>query len=103
MIYFAQAEIGGPVKIGHTTRLDPRFTELQIGSPLRLHIIGIIEPGGPSEEARLHRRLARDRMHGEWFAGVSTERLLSELLGRPVSTEWRGRIRGTNLIFVGRS
>jgi hypothetical protein len=61
-------------------------------------------PAGYELEARIHRRLAEDRIHGEWFDGPVVERTLPELeelaqkmveaydgSGKPPS--WRGHIR----------
>ncbi len=63
--YFAQAEEGGPIKIGYTT-VDPqvRLKGLQTGSPLSLRIIASIPK---NLEKQLHERFENLRLHGEWF------------------------------------
>jgi hypothetical protein len=63
--YFVQAEDGGNIKIGYTSR-DPvcRLAGLQTGSPHKLILVGIIEGNVESE---LHRKFAHLRSHNEWF------------------------------------
>lgn len=71
-VYFIQAVGGGPIKIA-----------LQAGSPVTLRIIGIADGGQPQEVA-LHRRLAKHRLHGEWFADVpAVHRVRREVARRP--------------------
>lgn len=67
MIYFVQAEIGGPVKVGYTGG-EPaeRIRDLQCGSPFKLRLLGTIE-GNQAAERALHKRFAEHRLHGEWF------------------------------------
>ena len=71
MIYFIQAgEPGGPIKIGYMRSdrsVERRLGELQVGNPERLHLLAVIEDGGPAQEKLLHRAFASDRMEGEWF------------------------------------
>lgn len=66
-VYFIQAVSGGPIKIGMSQNPERRLADLQVGSPVMLRIIGAAA-GGQSREAALHRRLAKYRLHGEWFA-----------------------------------
>lgn len=66
-VYFIQAIEGGPIKIGMSQNPERRLADLQVGSPVRLRIIGVAV-GGQQREAALHRRLAKHRVHGEWFA-----------------------------------
>jgi hypothetical protein len=68
VIYFAQADVIGLVKIGFHggTDVRDRLRELQTGCPSKLILLGTI-PGGPETEADLHRRFAFAHAHGEWF------------------------------------
>lgn len=68
MIYFIQIPAGGPVKIGYTGGNDAltRLATLQVGSPVPLAILGVIE-GSLVDEQAWHTRFAEDRLHGEWF------------------------------------
>jgi hypothetical protein len=68
MIYFVQADIGGPIKIGHTTSLSMRnrLADLQCGSPFKLCVLRQ-ERGNTARERELHLRFAHLRLHGEWF------------------------------------
>lgn len=74
MIYFVQAvederRQTGPVKIGFTNNPDlrVRVTDLQVGNPYPLRVLGVIPSGTLNEEAHIHERFAKDWMYGEWF------------------------------------
>jgi len=71
MIYFAQADVIGLIKIGYHGGTDAadRLRELQTGCPSKLILLGTI-PGGPETETDLHRRFAFAHAHGEWFRPV---------------------------------
>lgn len=82
-MYFIQAVGGGPIKIGMSVDPGDRLAALQAGSPVTLRIIGIADGGQPQEVA-LHRRLAKHRLHGEWFADVpAVHRVRREVARRP--------------------
>jgi len=64
MIYFIkQAEF---VKIGCTNNIFKRLSSLQVGSPLKLDILGLIS-GGKNEEKALHEKYREYNSNGEWF------------------------------------
>jgi hypothetical protein len=65
-VYFIQADIGGPVKIGWAKDPAKRCRDLQTGSPHRLVVRAFI-PGTIGDEARLHRQFRSSRLEGEWF------------------------------------
>lgn len=71
MIYFIQAEGVGHIKIGFTDKDDAiiRLAELQVGSPVKLVLLGTI-PGTMQDETDLHRRFASAHVIGEWFKPV---------------------------------
>lgn len=72
--YFIQAENGGPIKIGYTSKDNPedRLRDLQTGNPNQLRLVAAI----PSNiERDLHRKFSHIRIKGEWFE--STDELLS--------------------------
>lgn len=52
------------VKIGKTTNVDTRFSQLQTASPFDLRFIDIIEG---DHESKIHELLAAQRVRGEWF------------------------------------
>lgn len=54
------------VKFGYTKILAARLRDLQIGSPVKLAIVAS-DFGSRSHEKAIHKRLADDRSHGEWF------------------------------------
>lgn len=66
IVYFIQAEGGGPIKIGTTTNIRQRLDSLQAGSPVLLRVLGTI-PGNHVLERALHQRFATARSHFEWF------------------------------------
>lgn len=63
-VYFAQAQSGGPVKIGFAVDPESRLVQLQVGSPVRLWFLGRV-PGTPADEREIHGRLADCAAHGE--------------------------------------
>lgn len=69
MIYFAEKERGGPIKIGYTHIPSVRFAELarRLGS---VTILAVMDGGRP-EEMALHRQFAHLRRgtaaNAEWF------------------------------------
>ena len=72
MIYFIQAEQGGPIKIGFSTNdvgCRSRLKGIQTGNPQRLVIRRVIE-GDRFTESDLHHRFAFCRLQGEWFLPV---------------------------------
>jgi predicted DNA-binding transcriptional regulator AlpA len=59
---------GGFVKIGHSTDVTYRLSQLQVASPHEMQLISSYV-GGPSEERRLHKLFAEHRVreNNEWF------------------------------------
>lgn len=66
-VYFMRA--GDAVKIGYSTDVMQRRTELQTGSAEVIDMIVAVRRR-KSFERMLHRRFARHRLHGEWFKAV---------------------------------
>lgn len=66
LVYFIQAEAGGPIKIGVAHRPDERLRDLQVGAPSVL-VIRKVFPGGVPTERQLHERFSAQRLSGEWF------------------------------------
>lgn len=65
-VYFVGGDQGA-IKIGFAKSPDDRLREIQVGSPIPLSILALVE-GGPKLEKGYHRRFAAHRLHGEWFA-----------------------------------
>jgi len=66
-LYFIRvARSRGPVKIGRANDPETRLKNLQVASPYRLRLLGVIQNGGP-HEAEFHRALSGHRLRGEWF------------------------------------
>lgn len=68
MIYFAQAEWGGPVKIGYcgTGQETNRLRMIQTHNPTPMRLTRVIK-GDRADERALHQRFADLRIRGEWF------------------------------------
>lgn len=66
LVYFIEGEGTGRVKIGVSHDPTFRLASLQAGSPVALHLRGVL-PGGVAVEQALHLRFAEQREHGEWF------------------------------------
>jgi hypothetical protein len=69
VIYFIQAENGGAIKIGFTSKDDvnERVKQLQVGNPYPLRAIAVILKGALGQEQQLHAQFAQFRLCGEWF------------------------------------
>jgi hypothetical protein len=66
LVYFVQAEHGGPIKIGSAYRPLDRVRCFQPWSPYQLLLLAVM-PGAKREEFALHQQFEKDRLHGEWF------------------------------------
>jgi hypothetical protein len=73
VVYFIRAETTGLIKIGWTTDLAQRLSNLEGGSPDRLTLLSTAS-GGSDLEGHLHEHFADERVHAEWF--VPSNRLL---------------------------
>ncbi|MGH3499336.1 MAG: GIY-YIG nuclease family protein [Nocardioidaceae bacterium] len=81
-VYFIQSVDGGPIKIGVSRDPVARLASIQLMSPMRLRIIGVIPEGGRRTEQQLHERFASGRLHGEWFRpSTSLKYYIAELNG----------------------
>jgi hypothetical protein len=76
-VYFAQSVDGGPIKIGCAVDVEKRLKSIQVGSPTKIVLLGVIMGGGHKKELELHKRFASQRMESEWFA--VSEELLAEI------------------------
>lgn len=66
LVYFIQADIGGPIKIGVSANIDKRIAQLQLSCPFTLRLLLLVQ-GGYSVELKLHKLFHTSRLHGEWF------------------------------------
>jgi DNA-binding XRE family transcriptional regulator len=64
MIYFIKQ--GDYVKIGFTNRFKTRLNQLQVSSPIKLEVLGIIE-GNKNDENNMHEKFKHISTNGEWF------------------------------------
>lgn len=77
-VYFVEAVGIDRIKIGWTTNLEARLTDLQCGCPVPLeHCFSI--PGGSDEEHELHHRFRHARTSGEWFVLSAIQDALLEI------------------------
>lgn len=65
-VYFIQAGVGGPVKIGWSSNIKVRMESAQVDNHEPLTLLTYV-PGGPEVEARLHHRFREAHLRGEWF------------------------------------
>ncbi len=65
-VYVIGVTSGKAVKIGWTTDLYKRIRVNQVGSYEKLSYLAVMR-GSQKAEARIHRRLSRHRIRGEWF------------------------------------
>lgn len=82
-VYFAQAESGGPIKIGMSRNPTARVRELSVASASGLRLLAQHE-GGRRDELRLHQQFSAARLHGEWFQPVPELLAYIQTHGRPV-------------------
>lgn len=68
MVYFVSTT-AGMVKIGSAVDVLARLGELQVGSPVTLALLGVID-GGRLREKQIHKQFAHLRVRGEWFRGT---------------------------------
>lgn len=68
-IYAFYCKLSNRVKIGHSGNPHYRFEQFQEFSPTILEFVGYIQIRGAQRIAEpvLHKILAKDRLHGEWF------------------------------------
>ena len=79
LVYFVEAGIGGPIKIGWTQNLNRRVAELQTANAEKLHVLGTVA-GTLDDEFTFHARFAHLRLEAEWFENSSE--ILDFLQGR---------------------
>lgn len=65
-VYFCQAGIGGPIKIGITKGVYNRLINLQIGCPVEMLFLGAFQADGVREQA-LQFEFGACRFRGEWY------------------------------------
>lgn len=65
-VYFVQAKNNGLIKIGFTSNLKSRLSDLSSMSPVPLELLAFTE-GDCNLERELHSTFANHRSHGEWF------------------------------------
>lgn len=66
-VYFVQAGLSGPIKIGIAVDLRLRLSDLQCSNHEALYVVAIIRDAGRDDEQALHARFRTDWIRGEWF------------------------------------
>ncbi len=66
-VYFAHCEQAEAVKIGKAKKASSRLSELQVGNPMALCMVDVIEDESGRLEGLLHRWFRDKRIRGEWF------------------------------------
>lgn len=87
-VYFVDGQ--GLIKIGYASNPDSRLRAHQVGSPIKLSYLLVVE-GSRADEGALHKRLLRFKSHGEWFMDnhFVREEMASLKKSRPL---WLGRM-----------
>lgn len=68
-VYFMLGEDTGRWKIGHAKDVEKRLKAFMTGCSEELSVYGVIPAVKPvALERALHKRFAKHRLHGEWFA-----------------------------------
>ena len=65
-VYAIRPKDGGNIKFGQALNVKSRFSGIQVGSPVKLELMGSVYV--PTDtEAYIHEHLRDDKSHGEWF------------------------------------
>jgi hypothetical protein len=68
VLYFIYCEPAKAVKIGYTSDIKNRVSNIQVGNPFRLTLLGCIPIPSISWEAKVHRIFDEFWITGEWFS-----------------------------------
>jgi hypothetical protein len=77
-VYFIQAGIDGPIKVGMSRDPARRLITLQGANPAELTLLAVVE-GNRDDERAIHERFSDCRIRGEWFE--PTPELLAFIAG----------------------
>jgi hypothetical protein len=66
-LYAIQMANQGPIKIGITTDIIPRLSDLQVGQPEKLVVRAVVRAPASAERV-VHQALVAHALSGEWFA-----------------------------------
>jgi hypothetical protein len=70
-VYFIESGEGGPIKIGYGKNVDYRISNLQMGNPVQLRLLGkALADDALAVEELLHDRFREYRIRGEWYRPV---------------------------------
>lgn len=94
-VYFIRQ--GAYVKIGTARNVAKRFSEMQVGSPHKLILLGVI-PGDRIIEKWVHTRVKTGRIRGEWFYFTSVQPFLDEFVKS--QEDWREEFKDRGLSFA---
>jgi len=74
MVYFIKQN--DYIKIGFTNNFNKRLNQLQVSSPVKLEVLGIIK-GTKEDECNYHKMFSKYYSNGEWF--IYNEELISHI------------------------
>lgn len=87
-VYFAQFGTDGPIKIGYANDPLQRVRNFTSGSPVPISLLGVVlSVRGKEEEAKIHKRLRKAHIRGEWFEAEAALREMRRLKGRVIAPE----------------
>jgi hypothetical protein len=85
----------GFFKVGISTKLSTRISDLQTACPFKLTLIAL-RPGGRKEEKAFHKRMDEFRTNGEWFKDTPETR---EILNIPDGPLFDHKISSLNALL----
>ena len=87
-VYFARQGADGPIKVGRAYNPRRRLTDLSVGSPIALVLLGaMLSECAEEEEDALKQRLKAYCVRDEWFAAEAVRQEMNVLVSRMVAPE----------------
>jgi DNA-binding XRE family transcriptional regulator len=84
MVYFIKQN--DYIKIGYTNNFNKRLNQLQVSSPVKLEVLGIIK-GTKDDESNYHKMFSKYHSNGEWFN--CNEELISYIDKLDIELMWK--------------
>lgn len=81
VVYIMQRDSDGAFKIGWSSDIARRLTELRVKGRCEVALVAAF-PGGKTDENRLHARFESDRISGEWYRSSEGIRSFIHMLVR---------------------
>lgn len=102
LVYFIEGVTSRLIKIGVARDAMRRLCALQVGSPDKLSLLGIVRSDDPCRlEGRLHSMFRRDHSHGEWFhpSAALVEYIWRRAVDAQLDEEWGAKAAAMNYVY----